>query len=48
MFLRSDFSEVSSLPSRANIEAADDEGYTVAVGVGLLGVVIYKIVAGTG
>ncbi|RJE24118.1 STYKc [Aspergillus sclerotialis] len=42
-----DFSEASVLPLQTNTETADDEGYTVAVDIGLLGVIMYEIVTGT-
>lgn len=42
-----DFSEASVLPLQTNMETADDEGYTVAVDIGLLGVVMYEIVTGS-
>lgn len=42
-----DFSEASVLPLQTNMETADDEGYTVAVDIGLLGIIMYEIVTGT-
>lgn len=42
-----DFNNASLLPAQTDMETADDDGYTVAVDIGLLGGVMYEIVTGS-
>lgn len=41
-----DFSEASLLPLDTNMEAADENGFTTRIDIGLLGTVIYEVVTG--
>lgn len=41
-----DFSEASLLPLDCNMDIVDDNGYTTQIDIGLLGTVMYEVVAG--
>ncbi|RHZ55752.1 uncharacterized protein CDV56_105671 [Aspergillus thermomutatus] len=41
-----DFSEASLLPMDSDMEAVDDNGFTIRIDIGLLGTVMYEIVTG--
>lgn len=42
-----DFNNASLLPVQMDMETVDDDGYTVAVDIGMLGAVMYEIVTGS-